>query len=166
MSWGCFISFHIFPNDSITLPVCTDTQTQQDPSLAGLRGPWGRSRDGIDTSYLENMSCAPPEGTQQYKFKHFTHQSSSFQTCNPWHIYSNKKIFLKHSFELFVFAIAYTEVHILQTNWALQIHIVHTACIGFDWLRTCVRGWLSCSRCNLWFWSRPPASSTKAKCSM
>lgn len=71
MSWGYFVSFYIFPIDSITLPVCTDTQTQQGPSLTGLRGPWGRSRGGIDTSYLENMSCAPPEGTQQYKFKHF-----------------------------------------------------------------------------------------------
>lgn len=153
MSWGYFISFHIFPNDSITLPVCTDTQTQQDPSLAGLRGPWGRSRDGIDTSYLENMSCAPPEGTQQYKFKHFTSQSSSLQTCNPWHIYSNKtlpKIFLKHSFELCVFAIAYTEVHILQTNCNPSKYILSPRLVlGLIGFRTCVRGWLSCSRCNL-----------------
>lgn len=37
------------------------------PFLAGLQGPWGRSRCGTDTSSLGNMFCAPPERTQQYQ---------------------------------------------------------------------------------------------------
>lgn len=77
MSWEYFIPFYIFPVAFVTLPVCKDTQTQQGLSSAGLQGPWGRSKGGIDTSYLENMSCAPPRGTKQYKFKHFTYKSNA-----------------------------------------------------------------------------------------
>lgn len=50
---------------------------QRGPFSAGLQGPWGRSRCGIDTSSLGNRFYAPPEGIWQY------------QLDNQWHLISH-----------------------------------------------------------------------------